>query len=57
MEASASAVPPIKGVLSLVGEVTDKTGALGTLVSTRSDNTVLAELVFPTASEALAVRE
>jgi hypothetical protein len=57
MEASASAVPPIKGVLSLVGEVTDKTGALGTLVSTRSDNTVLDELVFPTASEALAVRE
>jgi hypothetical protein len=57
MEASASAAPPIKGVLSLVGEVTDKTGALGTLVSTRSDNTALAELVFPTASEALAVRE
>ena len=41
----------------MVGEVTDKTGTLGTVVSTRSDNTALAELVFPTASKALAVRE
>ena len=41
----------------MVGEVTDKTGTLGTVVSTKSDNTALAELMFPTVSEALAVRE
>jgi hypothetical protein len=57
MAASASAVPPIAGVLSLVGEVTVKAGAAGTLVSTRSENTALDELVFPTASETVAVRE
>ena len=53
----ASAVPPIGGVLSLVGVVTVKTGALGLTVSTRSENTALNEPVFPAASEAAAVSE
>jgi len=55
--ASASAVPPIDGVVSLVGVVTVKVGALGTTVSTTSENVALDAPMFPAASVAAALNE
>tara|TARA_B100000700_G_C14816066_1_gene747566 strand:+ start:362 stop:514 length:153 start_codon:yes stop_codon:yes gene_type:complete len=50
-------VPPISGVLSLVGVVTLNTGAPGTTVSTINVNAVLAAPVFPAPSVAVALIE
>jgi len=44
-------------VLSLVGVVTVKVGALGTTVSTTSENVALDAPMFPAASVAVALNE
>ena len=54
---SASAVPVMVGVLSLVGDETETAGALGTAVSTTKVIALLAGLVFPAESLTVAVSE
>jgi hypothetical protein len=50
-------VPLRVGVLLFVGDETEIVGELGNAVSTNSDTALLARLVFPAESLAVAVSE